>query len=392
MNGAFRFAGMPDIVFGRGRFRSAADIARGYGETALLVTGRVSYKTLGCWDEFTASLDAAGVTWARVTVGGEPSPEIIDEAVSAHRGLRPSVVVAVGGGSVMDAGKAISAMLRHEGSVTDYLEGVGVREPTGAKVPFVAVPTTSGTGSESTRNAVISRVGPGGFKKSLRHRNFVPDIALIDPDLMVTCPRDITAACGMDAFTQLLESYVSTQASPMTDALAFSGMQAARDSLEAVCGEGADDPDARAGMAYAALMSGVTLANAGLGVVHGVAGPLGGMFPVPHGAACGTLLAAATAATIVKIQNRHGSDHPALEKYAAVGAMLRRREAKNTPAGCEMLLQTLNEWTGRLDMPGLLQFGVTESDLDAIAAASDSKCNPEPLSRREIVDILRQRL
>ena len=188
------------------------------------------------------------------------------------------VVLSTGGGSVIDAGKAVSAMLRVEGSVAEYLEDVGTRKHPGTKVPFVAVPTTAGTGCEATRNAVLSRVGPDGFKKSLRHDNFLPDAAVVDPVLTLSCPPDITAACGLDALTQLLESFVSTKASVLTDVLALSGLEHIGNSLVPACTNSGQDIDMRANLSYAALMSGITLTSAGLGTVHGFASSIGGLF------------------------------------------------------------------------------------------------------------------
>ena len=214
----------------------------------------------------------------------------------AHRAAGVDVVLAVGGGSVLDAGKAIAAMLGPGagGTVTDHLEGLpGFRPYEGVPLPFVAVPTTAGTGSEATRNAVISRRGPDGWKRSIRHERMVAVDAVVDPDLLAGAAPVQIAANGMDALTQLLEAYTSTKAGPLTDALALDGLAAARDSLLAWHGEpdGPGAPAARSGMAYAALLSGICLAHAGLGGVHGLASPLGAQLPIPHGIACGATLA-----------------------------------------------------------------------------------------------------
>ena len=293
----------------------------------------------------------------------------------------------------MDAGKAVSAMLLQEGSVVDYLEGVGTGvEHSGKKVPLVAVPTTAGTGSEATKNAVLSRPGPQGFKKSLRHDNFVPDVVLLDPKLMLSCPPFITAACGMDAFTQLLESYVSTKASPMTDALALSGLEHIGASLVLACTHGAGDENVRASMAYAALMSGITLANAGLGLVHGLASAIGGGFDIPHGVVCGTLMGAVNAFTIQKLTAEQGPEHPALKKYARVGALLKGMQMGDVAQGCEMLLETIASWTETLKIPHLGEYGIRESDFDGILAGSGNKNNPLPLGADEIRGVLKERL
>jgi alcohol dehydrogenase class IV len=295
-------------------------------------------------------------------------------------------VVAIGGGSVIDAGKAVSAMLKADGPVTDYLEDVGTKQHSGLKIPFIAVPTTAGTGSEATANAVLSKPGLEGFKKSLRHVNFTPDVAIIDPELMLGCPPDVTAACGMDAFTHLLESYVSTKASPMTDALAESGMAHVRDNLVPACSTLAKDLDTRGAMAYAALLSGITLANAGLGVVHGMASSIGGHFAISHGVICGNLVGSATRATIQKLFTVDPK-HPSLEKYACAGYLLAGKHFNTIENGCDLLLHTIDTWTRKLELPSLANFGLTEADIDALIAGSSNKNNPAKLDKDEIREI-----
>jgi alcohol dehydrogenase class IV len=328
-----------------------------------------------------------------VFADGEPTPEVVDEAVDAHRGDGVAVVVAVGGGSVIDAGKAISAMLGVKGSVADYIEGVG--NPSlhpGTKAPLVAVPTTAGTGAEATKNAVLKKAGAGGFKRSLRHDNFIPDIALVDPELAVSCPPGVTAACGMDALTQLLESFVSPGASQLTDALAREGLSSIARSLIPAATDRGGDVAARSGMAYAALLSGITLANAGLGVVHGIAHEIGAEFEVPHGVACGAVLAEATAATIRRIEIERGGGDRALVKYAEAGEILAGSKAGDVMTGCAMLIDILCNWTEMLMIPRLAGFGVTETDAEALSKRSSNKSNPIDLTPDEINRIIRNRL
>ncbi|HOX29384.1 MAG TPA: iron-containing alcohol dehydrogenase, partial [bacterium] len=247
-------------------------------------------------------------------------------------------------------------------------------------------------GAEATKNAVLSKVGPGGFKKSLRHDNFMPDYAVVDPELTLTCPRAVTAACGMDAFTQLLEAYVSTAGNPMTDALAFGGLEMIASNLELVCGAGADDIEARGGMSYAALMSGVALANAGLGAVHGLAGPLGGLFKIPHGAACGAIMAPAVALTVDALLDSDPGN-PALAKFARVGALFADGSTRvDVQTGCARLVEKIYSLTESLGIPRLGEFGVAASDLDGIVAASDSKYNPVKLSPEQLKSVLEKSL
>jgi alcohol dehydrogenase class IV len=388
----FSFARTPQIIFGAGTFGKISNILREYGKTVLIVTGGSSFRSSNAWDNLTQALTGDSVNHFHVAVEGEPSPDLVDRAVAEYKSKSIEVVVACGGGSVIDAGKAISAMLPTGGSVLDYLEGIGTgADHDGSKVPFVAVPTTSGTGSEATKNSVLSRVGPGGFKKSLRHDNFVPDVALVDPSLTISCPSHITAACGLDAFTQLLESYVSTNASPMTDALALNGIELTGKCLMPACAHGSRDIGVRAGMSCAALMSGITLANAGLGVVHGLASTIGGRFDIPHGVVCGTLIGAATSVTITKLMNEHGVEHPALNKYARAGFSLHGVRETGVAQGCEMLVEKVNQWIETLQIPRLSAYDIREKDLDSIVSGTSNKNNPVPLGKDEIRDILRMR-
>jgi alcohol dehydrogenase class IV len=389
----FRFARPPKIIFAAGAFGNLGQILSGFGKRALLATGGDFLETSGKLGLLLSDLRACGVEAIQVRVAGEPSPDWVDETVSEFREASIDVVVGIGGGSAVDAGKAVSAMLPHGGSVIKYLEGVGTgEEHDGRKVPCVAVPTTAGTGAEATKNAVLSRIGPDGFKKSLRHDNLVPDVAVVDPELMLSCPRDVTAACGMDAFTQLLESYVSTGASPMTDALALSGLRVCARTLLYVCGSGADDIDARADMAYAALMSGIALANAGLGVIHGLASPIGGLFDIPHGVVCGTLVAPATEATIWNLYEKVSPSCEALRRYARVGKMLTGSNTKEVSLACEGLMGTLHSWTDELRIPTLADYGITEQDLDKIVEGAGNKNNPASLDEEEIREICLRRL
>jgi alcohol dehydrogenase class IV len=292
---------------------------------------------------------------------------------------------------VLDAAKAVAGLLPHGNSVMDHLEGVGPETPyTGPSLPFIAVPTTAGTGSEATRNAVLSVHGQRGFKKSFRHDLLVARYAVIDPDLLANCPPDLIAANGMDALTQLLESYVSTRANPFTDALALDGLAYVRDGLLAWHEGGADAAEARAGMAYAALLSGITLAQVGLGVVHGLAAPLGAFYPIPHGVACGATVAAATGINIRALEQRQ-PDSMALTKYARAGRLLGGRADVGDAGARGGLVQVIKEWTARLGIPGLSRYGVEAGGFDALVACcrgNSMKTNPLMLEDGEVREIL----
>lgn len=385
----FTFSKIPQIHFGAGVFNTIDSIIGTKARTVLIVTGARSFRSTDKWAILQEMLTNRSITFYNVTVSGEPSPGLVDSAVSDYKNKNIDLIISIGGGSVIDAGKAISAMLSQTVPVVDFLEGLGTgAQHSGDKVPFIAVPTTAGTGSETTKNAVLSSIGPNGFKKSLRHDNFVPDIAVVDPELISKCPPDVTAACGMDAFTQLLESYVSTKANPMTDALAYSGLSYVKESLLNVCSEKAPTIDSWAGMAYAALISGITLANAGLGVVHGLASPIGGYFDIPHGVACGMLMGPAARVTIDKLKTLGGDSERYLRKYAKVGALLSGSDSYDIDKLCGSLLDTIDEWTDTLELPSLKDYGIDEKDFDRIIDSAGNKNNPVKLDRDEIRKIL----
>ncbi|MBM4207450.1 MAG: iron-containing alcohol dehydrogenase [Gammaproteobacteria bacterium] len=393
---AFSISRFPRILFGSGRINEVPALAAGYGATCLIVTGKQSFVNSPHWATFTNALTDKGMRWLHATVSGEPSPSVVDDAVKQYRHENINVVIAIGGGSVLDAAKAIAGLLPYGNSVMDHLEGVGLNIPYhGPSVPFIAVPTTAGTGSEATKNAVLSVQGPNGFKKSFRDECLIPEYAVIDPDLLETCPKALIAADGMDAFTQLLESFVSSKANPFTDALAWSGINAFKDGFFAAW-EGSEPAAShgRAAMAYASLLSGITLAQVGLGSVHGLASPLGAFFPIPHGVVCGTLVSAATAVNINALQSRE-PQHPALAKYAQVGRLLCGKQELDDSAAQLALITLLAEWADRLELPKLNTYGISETDFPHIVSNSRGNSmltNPVLLTDEEINSILLERL
>lgn len=390
---SFRFYRTPALFFGKGMIDRCGETAAGFGTTALLVHGSGSLKQSGNLDKIISALKKSGISHKEVTVDGEPSPELVDQTVSSLKdgGIYIDVVIAIGGGSVVDAGKAISAMLVSDGSITEYLEVVGTKKPSGAKVPFIAIPTTAGTGSEASANAVLSRTGDKGFKRSLRHDNYVPDVAIVDPVLSISCPRTITAACGMDALTQLLESYVSTKASPFTDALIESALPGLGGTLIESTSDGSRDIEARGKMAYAAYVSGIALANAGLGVVHGLASSIGAYFAVPHGVVCGTLLAPATSENIRCLRERLPQS-TALAKYSKAASILWGREFSSVDQGCGFLSEQLERLTEQLQIPDLSKYGVETKDIEKILKESGNKNNPVQLTHEEMKRLIYERI
>jgi alcohol dehydrogenase class IV len=391
----FNFASIPHIIFGAGKLNEIYQIIPKFGNNVLFVIGGSSLKRSGKWNEISNEMQKNSIKYSLVSVDNEPSPTLIDEIAANYRDKNIDLVIGIGGGSVTDAAKAISAMIPKEDSVKNYLEGIGTKTHDGEKIPYIAIPTTSGTGSEATKNAVISEVGPEGFKKSLRHDNLIPNIAIIDPELMISCPPSITAACGMDAFTQLLEAYVSTNSSPMTDALSYSGMKFMSKNMISACSNGASDVKVRAAMAYGSLMSGITLANAGLGIVHGLASPIGGFFDIPHGVVCGTLLAEATRINIKNLKVMGATGKEGLKKHADIGALL----SGNNFVGegeidkyCSILIEMLDKWTEELKIDKLGKYGLTSDDIEKIIKNASLKNNPVNLTKEDIKKIILNRL
>ena len=381
---------MPKIIFGDGRLSVVPELLQTLGKRVLIVTGGRSFRASLHWQGLIDALKGRGLSWEDMVVEQEPSPGLVDQAVRVYRHAGIEMVLGIGGDSVLDAAKAIAGLLPHGNSVMDHLEGVGPElHYKGPSLPFIAVPTTAGTGSEATKNAVLSMHGPDGFKKSFRHDLLVARFAVVDPALLATCPPDLIAANGMDALTQLLESYVSAKANPFADALALSGLGYVRDGLLDWYESGEKAAEGRAEMAYAALLSGITLAQVGLGSVHGLAAPLGALFPVPHGVACGATVAEATA-TNIRVLGEREPRSPALEKYARIGRLFSRKQLDDDAARL-FLVDMLREWTRRMKVPGLGGYGIREADLDLIVAnsrGSSMKTNPIVLTDGEVREIL----
>ncbi|MFW5789129.1 MAG: iron-containing alcohol dehydrogenase [Spirochaetota bacterium] len=400
----FTVARTPRLVFGDGRVAELAGLLEQCSASrVLLVVSRSALADTATRDGLLGALSSAGIDatmerYDRLPDDRDPftaprgpfreaSPDVVDALAAAYRTAPPHAVVAIGGGSAIDTGKALAVALREDGSIVDVLEGVGTRSPSGATLPFFAVPTTAGTGSEATKNAVLSRPGDDGFKKSLRHDNFVPDVALVDPQMHLSCPREVTAASGLDAITQLLEAYVSTDATPLTDALALDGLAAAGRAFLRVVERGESDLEARGEMAYAAYLSGVCLANAGLGTVHGLAGAAGAVTDVPHGVFCGRLLPHVVERTVHAVTGRRDA-LGTLGKYAAAGRALSGRSSGSLEDQIQMLIARLNEF-GRVGaLPGLGEYGFDDATIERVARAGGNKANPYQFNVEEQMGLL----
>lgn len=378
----FEFATAGRILFGPGTLPEAAPAAAALGTRALLVTGRSHERA----ERLRAALRAQGLAVLDFPVPGEPTLALVRDGVNAAREAGCDVVLAMGGGSAIDAGKAIAALLANAGDPLDYLEVIGAGKPLERpSAPFIAIPTTAGAGAEVTRNAVLASP-EHGVKASLRSPLMLPRLAVVDPELTLDLPPAITAATGLDALTQLIEPYVSLRANPFTDLFCEDGMRRAARSLVRAF-ENGHDLEARQDMALAALYGGLALANAGLGAAHGFAAPIGGMFPAPHGAVCAALLASVMEANLRALRVR-APDSPVLGRYEVVAKLLTGRSDARAEDGVEWIRQVTSE----LGIPRLRRYGIAEShapELVARAARSSSmRGNPIALTEAELREIL----
>lgn len=386
---SFAFRTAPEILFGRGEARKAPEIAAKLGRRALVVTGQASIERSGMLAAMTGALEERGASWSRWIVPREPDTALIDEGARLCREGRFDVVIAVGGGSVLDAGKAVAGLATNDGSAIDFVEEVGGgRSIARPALPIVAVPTTAGSGSEVTRNSVI-RVPELAVKRSIRSEHLTPRVAIVDPSLTGAAPRSVAASAGLDALTHLIEAYLSRGAQPTTDALVVPGMRLAVGALRAL-GEGRADEASSEAMALASLWGGIALANAGLGAVHGLVAPLGGRCSVPHGAACGCLLPATFVVNMEALARRAPGSR-ALERATEVASLLVRR-GEPTP---ERAAEELDDLRKSLGVEPLRAFGVTAADVAGISAGSRAgsmRYNPVELTDAELERIVLQSL
>lgn len=378
----FEFATAARIVFGAGTLKEAGPAAKALGRHALLVTGRDPVRA----EPVKTVLQQAGLEVTGFAVAGEPSVDLIRQGNQRARQGACDMVVAVGGGSAMDAGKAIAALATNGGDPLDYLEVVGrgqkLNQPS---LPLITIPTTSGTGAEVTRNAVIA-VPEHGVKASLRSPFMLARLAVVDPELTLSLPPPITATTGLDALTQLIEAFVSGRANPLTDGFCREGLTRMVRSLRTAVEQG-DNLPARTDLAVGSLMSGLALANAGLGAVHGFAGPIGGLVEAPHGAVCAALLPSVMAANWRALLSRD-SHHPACQRYEELGRILTGKATASAENG----IRWVQELCATFKIPSLSAYGLTLGHIEAVvskaAAASSMKGNPIGLATDEMAEIL----
>ena len=390
MVSSFEFSGVPQIVFGPGSIVKLPSVIKKYGRSVLIITGASSFDSSVKGKALLTALESENLLIHRARIEKEPSPDNIDEITEKFFNKDINVIAAIGGGSAMDTGKAVSAMILSGEKVKDYLEGIGSKIHTGLKLPFIAIPTTSGTGSEATNNAVISEIGEKGFKRSLRHDNFVPDYAIVDPELILKCNPEITAASGMDAFSQLLESYLSVEASLFTDSLAVEALRCISICLPEVFNNGSD-LKARTGMAYAAMISGITLSNAGLGLVHGFASALGGYMDIPHGIVCGTLMGAVNRRNVEMLCD-YDNGNIAFRKYVTAGKIFISDNNRSAEYYAKKFVDYIDELIVTMNLPRLGKYGLKAGQIDKITGATRLKNNPVLLDKADLQNILLSRI
>ena len=383
----FEFATATRIVFGAGTVRELGRLAKELGQRALLVTGR----NLSRAEPFCALLGEQGIETTRFSVAGEPEIAAVQQGAALARQERCDLVIGFGGGSALDAGKAIAAMLTNEGDLLEYVEVIGKGKALSRpSAPFIAVPTTAGTGTEVTRNAVLASPGHR-VKVSLRSAFMLPKLAVVDPELTYDLPPSLTASTGLDALTQLIEPYVSSRANPMTDAVCADGLRRVARSLRVAFENGRNAAAAREDMAVASLFGGLALANAGLGAVHGFAGPIGGMFPAPHGAVCAVLLPHVIEANLEALRRRGGAGQT-VNRFEEVARLVTGRATATADEGVQWIRTLVTD----LKIPSLRAYGVTRDHtaelVEKAGKASSMKANPIVLTSEELAGILERAL
>ncbi len=373
----FEFATATRIIFGEGTAATLAQVAGAFGARPLIVTGASTSR---------AAALVAGLSAATFAVAGEPTVDLVRQGARRVRDSGCDAVIAIGGGSAIDAGKAIASIAANGGEPLDFLEIVGKgRSISAPSLPFIALPTTAGTGSEVTRNAVLGSP-EHGVKASLRSPLMLPRMALVDPELTYGLTPAVTASTGLDALTQLIEPYVSARANPLVDGICVEGIGRVAGALRRAYHNGGD-VDARRNMSLASLFGGLALANAGLGVVHGFAAPLGGTWNAPHGALCAAILPYGMTANVAALRAR-APQHPSLARYATIARLLTGRNAARAEDGIEWVRELCVE----LNIPALRAWGITEADLPGVvekaARASSMQANPLPLTNGELLAVI----
>ncbi|NCB01028.1 MAG: iron-containing alcohol dehydrogenase [Spirochaetia bacterium] len=377
------------VDFGVGSFKKLASYIDSYksrGDLLFLMSTKIANHPEVL--SLIASLKEEDVQVHSALVSGEPTVASIDTITKTYYETRVSLVVGIGGGSVLDSAKAVSVMLFHQHkwkdqdlSIKTYLEGVGTKEAPSYRLPLILIPTTSGTGSEATKNGVVAQIGEGGFKKSFRHDSYVPDVAIIDPSFTLTLPLEVTASSGLDALTQLMEGYVSTTENFFIDSLALPAIHKGGLALTHLLDGHLDDISSRSDISYASYISGVTLAHKGLTYVHGLSGPMGAVHSIPHGIACAKLMGPINRAMVENELKEENIDSPYLVKMDAIAKGWGKKNALEAVEFIEQMVE-------KADFKPLREYGFTKEDLKKLSKMNSKRNSPVTLSETTIYDIL----
>jgi alcohol dehydrogenase class IV len=386
MNASFSLAATGSLLFGNNKLENLPRLLTGRGihHVAIILSSTFSHSNT--FMSLEHSCTNQGVAVSAYPVSGEPSVDMVDGLSAEIAAGEATAIVGIGGGSVLDTAKAVSVMvlqIRENGavSVQRFLEGVGDTPPPAKRLTLIAVPTTAGTGSEATKNAVIAKIGKNGFKKSLRHDAYIPDLVIIDPLLFINLPRSVVAASGLDAITQLLESYLSTDANPYSDALALDALERAGRAFPLLLTSNGKDPATWAEMAYSAYISGITMSSAGLGYVHGLAGPLGGLHEIPHGVACAQLLAPITKAIIQKLIEQGAETSITWVKLLKLVSAWQLENVQS-------IIPFLDRLAALVDLPSFATYGFTRQELLLLSSKAAKRGSPVTLDTVRIEEIL----
>jgi alcohol dehydrogenase class IV len=390
---AFSFAKVPPIYFGAGQVRELSNLMTQLeGKRVLLMTGAKSLQASGKLDEIQRSLRDSGQQVYHRICDREPTDALIDGICAEIRNFSIDVVVSIGGGSVIDAGKAIACNIPPESGAIDHIQSLAMNpQLTYPKIPLIAIPTTSGTGNEVTPKIAIDRVGVLGTKAFFSHPQFTPDAVILDPELLISCPSELTATCGLVTLSHLMEAEFALHTSVLTEAIIWSGLEALKDNLLLACAVGATSQAVRGKMAYASCASGISQANSSIGLLQGLALTLSSFCPIPYRVACSTLAGSALRVSLRALRTRY-AQNPILLKIAKVGELFDGRTQQSPNYYCDALVNIVEAWVQILPIPRLGEYGIKPKDLPPVVEKTLDYCPDVDLHRDEIYAILQDRL
>lgn len=389
---AFSFSKVPPIYFGAGQVRQLSNlIAQFEGQRVLLITGAKSLEASGQLDQIKTDLEQLGRVYHRIC-DREPTDALLDGICAEIRDLSIDVVVSIGGGSVIDAGKAIACNMPPESGAIEHIQSL-VTNPqlTHPKIPLIAIPTTSGAGNEVTPKMAIDRADILGTKAFFTHPQFTPDAVILDPELLISCPSELTATCGLVTLSHLMEAQFALHTSVLNEAIIWSGLEALKDNLLLACAVGATSQAVRGKMAYASCASGIGQANSSIGLLQGLALTLSSFCPIPYRVACSTLAGSALRVSLRALRTRY-TQNPILLKIAKVGELFDGRTQQSPNYYCDALVNIVEAWVQILPIPRLGEYGIKPKDLPPVVEKTLDYCPDVDLHRDEIYAILQDRL